>query len=64
MSDRVARPSFYEGQVLRAADLALGLDYARGQAARHDRYLHTPGIATGLELGVDKSTGVTQVTIA
>ena len=26
--------------------------------ARHERYLHTPGIATGLELTVDNSTGV------
>jgi hypothetical protein len=64
MSERIARPTFYEGQILRAADLDLGLEYARGQMARHDRYLHTPGIATGLELSVDKSTGVTQVKLS
>jgi hypothetical protein len=64
MSERIARPSFYEGQVLRAADLGLGLEYGRGQMARHDRYLHTPGIATGLELKVDKSTGITQVKLS
>ena len=60
----IARPSFYEGQVLRAADLDLGLQYARGTMARHERYLHTPGIATGLELSVDKSTGVVQVRLS
>lgn len=60
----IARPSFYEGQVLRAADLDLGLEYARGTMARHERYLHTPGIATGLELSVDNSTGVVQVRLS
>jgi hypothetical protein len=60
----IARPSFYEGQVLRAADLDLGQEYARGTVARHERYLHTPGIATGLDLSVDKSTGVVQVRLS
>src|SRR5262245_38687371 len=32
--------------------------------ARHERYLHTPGIATGLELSVDNSTGVVQVRLS
>jgi hypothetical protein len=60
----IARPSFYEGQVLRAADLDLGQEYARGTMARHERYLHTPGIAAGLELSVDDSTGVKQVRLS
>jgi hypothetical protein len=60
----IARPSFFEGQVLRAADLELGQQYARGTLARHERYLHTPGIATGLELSVDNSTGVVQVKLS
>src|ERR1044071_1952547 len=60
----VARPSFYEGQVLSAADLDLGQEYGRGALARHERYLHTPGIATGLELKVDNSTGVVQVRLS
>jgi hypothetical protein len=64
MSERIARPSFYEGQVLRAADLDLGQEYARGIMARHERYLHTPGIATGLELKLDKSTGAAVVKMA
>jgi hypothetical protein len=64
MSERIARPTFYEGQILRAADLELGQGYTRGAMARHERYLHTPGIATGLELTVDKSTGVVEVKLA
>src|SRR5207244_9304814 len=52
------------GQVLRAADLDLGQEYARGTLARHERYLHTPGIATGLELSVDNSTGAVQVRLS
>ena len=60
----VARPSFYEGQVLSAADLDLGQEYARGALARHERYLHTPGIAAGLELKVDNSTGAVQVRLS
>ena len=50
MADRIERPQFYEGQVLSAADLGLGVDHARGDLARHNRYLHTPGIAAGLAL--------------
>ena len=60
----VARPSFYEGQVLSAADLDLGQEYGRGALSRHERYLHTPGIATGLELTVDDSTGTVQVRLS
>lgn len=60
----VARPSFYEGQVLSAADLDLGQEYGRGALSRHERYLHTPGIATGLELTVDDSTGTVQVQLS
>jgi hypothetical protein len=35
---------------LAAADLELVVDHAREREARHDRALHTPGIAVGLEL--------------
>jgi hypothetical protein len=58
------RPTFFEGQVLRAADLTLSADHARGQLARHERYLHSPGVATGLALSVDDSTGVKQVKVS
>lgn len=60
----ISRPSFYEGQVLRATDLDLGLEYARGTMARHERYLHTPGIATGLVLTKDESTGSVQIRLS
>ncbi|HEX5736464.1 MAG TPA: hypothetical protein VF131_26775 [Blastocatellia bacterium] len=50
MSSRIERPVFYEGQILGAADLEAGSNYGRGQQARHNRYLHTWGIANGLEL--------------
>lgn len=46
----VQRPRFYEGQVLGAADLTAGLEYARSQEARHDRIVHEWGIADGLAL--------------
>jgi hypothetical protein len=44
------RPRFRDGQPLAAADLELMLDHARNRSARHDRALHTPGIALGLEI--------------
>ena len=50
MSDQIARPVFYEGQILGAVDLQAAVEYSRGQEARHERYLHTWGIASGLEL--------------
>src|SRR4051794_3479001 len=52
----ITRPSFYEGQILAPDDLTGSLEYARAQAARHERYLHTWGIATGLELAGDPRT--------
>ena len=57
MASKIERPSFYEGQILAGGDLNAAVDHARGQAARHERYLHIWGIAEGLELkGVDKKT--------
>lgn len=56
MSDLIERPTFYEGQVLAPGDLEAGVGYARGQLARHERYLHTWGIATGLTLTGKKKT--------
>jgi hypothetical protein len=50
MSDQIQRPVFYEGQILGALDLEATVDYSRGQEARHERYLHTWGIAAGLDL--------------
>ena len=57
MANMIERPSFYEGQILAGADLNAAVDHARGQAARHERYLHLWGIAQGLDLkGVGKKT--------
>ncbi|HEV7408805.1 MAG TPA: hypothetical protein VGO01_09995 [Bradyrhizobium sp.] len=57
MSDVIERPSFYEGQILSAADLQAAVDHAAGQMARHERYLHLWGIASGLTLDKqDRST--------
>ena len=50
MSDPVARPVFFEGQILGAIDLQETVEYSRGRDARHARYLHTWGIASGLDL--------------
>lgn len=50
MATIMERPAFYEGQILAGADLNAAVDHARGQAARHERYLHLWGIAEGLEL--------------
>jgi hypothetical protein len=57
MTNPIARPTFYEGEILPAADLGATVDYARNQMARHSRYLHSWGIATGLKLTF--TTGVT-----
>lgn len=50
MATGVQRPTFYEGQILGPDDLNGSVDYGRGSLARHERYLHTWGIGTGLEL--------------
>jgi len=50
MTDPVSRPTFYEGEILPAADLIASVDYPRNQMARHERYVHRWGIAAGLDL--------------
>jgi hypothetical protein len=49
MTTRIERPVFFDSQILGAADLTGGIEYHRGQTARHNRYLHLWGIADGLE---------------
>jgi hypothetical protein len=46
----VAHPQFVEGQTLSAADLTLTVDLPQGRMDRHERMLHTWGIAQGLKL--------------
>jgi len=50
MSDSIQRPVFNDGQILNAADLGASVDYARDQLARHERYLHSWGVAYGFDL--------------
>lgn len=57
MSDLVARPTFYEGEILPAGDLVATVDYGRDQMARHERYLHRYGIAAGLGLTSQSVSG-------
>jgi hypothetical protein len=56
MADKIQRPLYFEGQILGAADLALGEDHGAGRAARHERYEHTWGIVVGLELSAADAT--------
>jgi hypothetical protein len=55
-STSIARPTFYEGEILPAADLTATVDYSRSQMARQSRYLHSWGIATGLRLSFGNGT--------
>lgn len=50
MSGHATRPSFAEGQILAASDLARLSSYPRGREERHNRFVHRCGIVTGLEL--------------
>ena len=45
---KLQRPQFHEGQILASDDLSRLLEYPRDQDARHERYLHSWGIADGL----------------
>ncbi|MFI5177707.1 MAG: hypothetical protein ACHQO8_04050 [Vicinamibacterales bacterium] len=66
MAEALQRPVFYEGQILAATDLTATVDYDREQLARHDRLLHTWGIADGLMLekkDPKKVNGVDVVTV-
>jgi hypothetical protein len=57
MNDLVNRPSFYEGQIVSAGQLNGVVDHSRSGLARHERYLHSWGIAEGLELiGEERQT--------
>jgi hypothetical protein len=46
----IARPVFTDGSILAAADLATLDSNSRDRDARHARHLHTPGVASGLDL--------------
>jgi len=67
-STNVTRPIFYEGQILASADLTATVDYARQQMARHECFVHIPGIITGLSLQpqskTDSASKKTYVTVS
>jgi hypothetical protein len=63
MSATVVRPTFYEGEILPAADLIATVNSPRAQLARHERYLHRWGIASGLQLKSTKLPTGTGVSI-
>jgi hypothetical protein len=46
----VVRPTYYETQVLAAADLEAQLQYARTALARHERHQHSYGVVFGLDV--------------
>ena len=51
------RPTFYEGQIISAADLNSVVMTAQVAIAQHERYLHLPGIAEGLQIeGIERTT--------
>jgi hypothetical protein len=50
MSDPILRPIFFDGQILNAGNLGDAVNYARNQLARHERCLHSWGIASGFNI--------------
>ena len=58
----VVRPTFYETQILAAADLEAQLQYARSALARHERHQHIYGVVTGLDLSLNSDK--TQLLVA
>ncbi len=59
MGTPIARPVFAENQILSAADVNAIVSHARGSRARHDRFLHSWGVADGLQLQAQPRTDTT-----
>lgn len=57
MSTQILRPIFSENQILSAADVNGIVSHARDAGARHNRYLHSWGIAEGLKLEAEERQG-------
>jgi hypothetical protein len=57
------RPIFYDGQILNASDLGNSVGYGRDQVARHERYLHSWGIADGFDLSTASVPGASYVNV-
>jgi len=56
MTSPLVRPTFFEGQILGAADLQAQVDYGRVDSALHERTEHVWGVSSGLELRTVKQT--------
>lgn len=54
MSTQILRPIFSENQILSAADVNSIVNHAKDARSRHNRYLHSWGIAEGLQLQTEK----------
>jgi hypothetical protein len=63
MDDIDKRPRYFNGQFLDQRDFNLALDYVRERAQRHQRLLHSPGIA-GDGLAVTAGVGASTITVA
>lgn len=54
MTDITERMNYYDGEFLKAVDFQTEQAYHVDRQRRHNRYLHTPGVADGLEVTVSK----------
>ncbi len=54
MKTQILRPIFSENQILSAADVNAIVNHSRDADARHSRYLHSWGIASGLQLQAEE----------
>ncbi len=61
MTDVVQRMNYFDHQFLRVEDFIAEQSYHRNQRDIHGRYLHTPGVANGLE--VDFNVGESRATV-
>src|SRR5271167_4174278 len=62
MSDATNRPNYFDRQFLRAADFEDEQSYHIDRRRRHNRLLHTPGVAEGLN--VTGTPGANFVTVS
>src|SRR5438105_2463108 len=62
MVDTIKRPHYFDHQFLREADFTAEQEYHIEMRRRHNRLLHTGGIAEGLNLSF--ASGASRVTIS
>jgi hypothetical protein len=59
MTDVTTRMNYYDGEFLKAVDFTVEQSYHIDRQQRHNRQLHTPGVADGLNVAADSSGVVT-----